>query len=209
MILMTPSFAQRPLNLWRMIKLVYFGNAATRILFPGVADFFKALQSGLHGHHGNPIFYVSSSAWNMYDVLSRFIEINHIPSGSLFLRDIEFSLQNLLSFSHAEHKREQIDPILQTYPELPFILIGDSGQQDPEIYEQVVSDYPGRILCIYIRNVSQDNSKRTQAFQEIATRIRKHDCEMILVPDSSTAAQHAAAQGWIQSDAVVTSTTHP
>jgi phosphatidate phosphatase APP1 len=187
-------------DLWRMIQLVYMGNAETRLPFPGVSKLYQALQAGNGGHTGNPIFYVSSSAWNMYDVFKRFMDIHEVPAGPLFLRDMELSLQNLLSFNHVDHKREQIDPLLQEYPDLPFILLGDSGQKDPETYRQVVSDYPGRILCIYIRNISDGNPERQQELDAIADQVEEMGSQLVAVPDTTAASEHAASQGWIQAD---------
>ena len=140
-------------DLLKMIRIVYLGSAESRRPFEGVAEFYMALQRGHVNQCCNPIFYVSSSAWNMYDVFARFMELNGIPKGPIFLKDIEFSLESLLSFTHEAHKLEQIEPIFERFPDLPFLLIGDSGQKDPEIYSSLAEKYPGRISGILIRDV--------------------------------------------------------
>lgn len=189
-------------DLWNMIRIAYLGNARTRVPFPGSSTLYRALQSGHQGSEGNPIFYVSSSPWNMYDLLARFMDIHELPAGPLLLRDIELSLHNFMSFSHSEHKREQIDPILQQYANLPFILVGDSGQKDPEIYAQIVRDYPGRILGIYIRNVSQEKPDRQRTLEAIAQSVQQQGSQLVIVPDTVAASQHAAQQGWIRPERV-------
>ena len=121
----------------KMIRIAYMGNAHSRKPFLGVEPFYKALQQGQEQSEGNPIFYVSSSPWNMYDLFDKFMSLNNIPNGPILLRDIELSPDNLTSFSHEGHKKEQIEPIFQRFPELPFILIGDSGQKDPEVPSRI------------------------------------------------------------------------
>ncbi|NEP15344.1 MAG: DUF2183 domain-containing protein [Leptolyngbya sp. SIO4C1] len=187
-------------ELLKMIRIAYLGNEHSRRAFAGVAPFYQALQQAEQA--GNPIFYISSSPWNMYDLFEKFMDLNQIPAGPILLRDIELSPANLLSFEHQAHKREQIDPILQRFSQLPFILIGDSGQQDAEIYAQMVQDYPGRILGIYIRNVTSDDAARQQQLATIAQQVRANQVEFELFPETVAAAKHAAAQGWIDHAAI-------
>ena len=183
-------------DLFKMIRIAYLGNAHSRRPFAGVEAFYQALQQ--KEEQGNPIFYVSSSPWNMYDLFEKFMHLNDIPNGPILLRDIELSLANLLSFSHSSHKREQIEPILERFPDLPFLLIGDSGQKDAEIYAQLVEDYPGRIMGVYIRDVSAGNEKRRREVDAIAQKITSQGVEFVLFPDTAKAAEHAAQQGWIK-----------
>ncbi|MGH7480534.1 MAG: App1 family protein [Longimicrobiales bacterium] len=201
----------------RMLRDVMFGNAHTRLPFDGVAAFYQALWEGVGGHRGptrNPIFYVSSSPWNLYDVLIHFLEIHRIPVGPLELRDWGFSLSGKSSGSlptaHREHKRLAIDRILTLYPDLPFILIGDSGQQDPEIYHEVVHDHPERILACYIRNVS-GHPERADAIDALAAEVRRAGSSLVLADDTADAAEHAAEHGWIhplEAEEVVVEAAH-
>ena len=179
-----------------MARKVLFGNAKTRVPFEGVSAFYDALQ-----HEQNPIFYVSSSPWNLYDLLLEFLETNDIPVGPIMLRDWGVSPTELLPTSHGDHKREAIDQILETYPDLPFILIGDSGQEDPEIYRGVVHDYPGRILAVYIRSVHEEEA-RSEKIQALAEEVEKAGSHLILAQDTLEAAEHAAAQGWISMESI-------
>lgn len=184
-------------NLLEMIWVVYLGNAYTRQPFPGVGSFYHALQRGQSGQAGNPIFYVSSSAWNVYDLFVRFMEINAIPRGPIQLRDIELAPDNLLSFRHELHKREQICPILEAFPDLPFILIGDTGQQDAEIYAQLAEEYPGRILAIYLRDVSSAESDRHATIGRLMKTPQEYGTDHLVFAHTSEAAHHAAQRGWM------------
>ena len=183
-------------NIRSLARQVLFGNAYTRLPFEGVAAFYEALRTG-----GNPLFYVSSSPWNLYDVLVEFMELNDIPLGPVMLRDWGLSATELLPTSHGTHKKEAIRQILETYPQLPFILIGDSGQEDPEIYSEIVHAFPGRILGIYIRDVNDDAARR-ESVQKLAHELQEDGSTLLLTADTGAAAAHAAAQGWIREDAV-------
>jgi phosphatidate phosphatase APP1 len=175
--------------------MTFMNNAYSRLPFGGVAAFYQALQKGMSGAEENPLFYVSSSPWNLYDLLIDFLTVNKLPKGPLFLKDYGFTHNKIFSESHAVHKPRQIRNILNAYPDLKFILIGDSGQHDPEIYAQVISDFPGRILAAYIRDVTAD--ERDVEVKKIAGDIQPHSVEMILAANSFGAAQHAEAAGFI------------
>src|SRR5687768_3167557 len=140
-------------DLLAMSRITFLNNARTRLPFAGVAEFYKALQLGRNGKRNNPFFYVSSSPWNLYDLLKDFLDLNEIPQGPLLLRDFGLQDNKFISTGHMGHKFKEIENILLTYPLLNFVLIGDSGQEDPKIYREVVKKYPGRILAIYIRDV--------------------------------------------------------
>ena len=182
-------------NKLKMILIVALLNERTRMPFKGVASFYRALQQGATGNEGNPIFYVSSSPWNLYVPLLEFFTIHDIPTGPLFLKDFGDHLL-FSSKDHRGHKMMQIDSILARYPHLPFILIGDSGEQDPEIYREIVRKYPNRIRVIYIRNVNP-NPARIQAIDTLIEEVRQTGSQLVLTPDSEFAAAHAAAEGLI------------
>jgi phosphatidate phosphatase APP1 len=182
-------------NKLKMILTVILLNEHTRKPFKGVAAFYRALHKGASGSEGNPIFYVSSSAWNLYSLLVEFLKVQEIPIGPLFLRD--FGDHLLLSSSdHQGHKMSNIKRILQAFPNLPFVLIGDSGEQDPEIYREVVKEYSGRIRVVYIRSVNRHPS-RIAAIDKLIEEVRQTGTQLVLAPDSEFAAAHAAAEGLI------------
>jgi phosphatidate phosphatase APP1 len=181
-------------SLLRMLKTILLENAHVRLPFEGVAAFYRALHRGV-----NPIFYVSSGPWNIYDLLAHVFEIRGIPAGPIFLQDWGLEEGQLIVRPHDDHKREQIDAIVGTYPSLRFILIGDSGQRDPEIYADVARHYGERICAIYIREVA--SGSRREAVTSIAEEIeREHGIPTLLVADTLAAAKHAAANGWVRDE---------
>jgi phosphatidate phosphatase APP1 len=182
----------------RAARMVLLENALTRLPFPGVAAFYRALERGATGGDANPIFYVSSSPWNLYDVIDGFLEAQRIPIGPLLLRDWDLGR---LSERHARHKGIVIREIFDTYPELPFLLVGDSGQEDPEIYAALVRERPGRVKAVYIRNVTPQ-AERLARIEALAREITAAGSTLVLADDTLAVARHAAMHGWIAADAL-------
>jgi phosphatidate phosphatase APP1 len=187
-------------DLLAMGKTVLLNNARTRLPFAGVAEFYKALQLGRNGKRNNPFFYVSSSPWNTYDLLMQFLDLNQIPAGPLLLRDIGLGGKTSLRGGHMGHKFKEIQQILEAYPQLSFVLVGDSGQEDPKIYREVVRQFPGRILAIYIRDVQLP--EREQIALDVSRSLMEDKVEMLIVDNTVEAAEHAAKIGLIFSEAI-------
>lgn len=183
------------------VRTVMLGNARTRLPFPGVAAFYQALEKGGDGARINPIFYVSSSPWNIHDIIADFMDIQRIPRGPINLRDWDIVLSALTSSRLGTFKEPVIREILQLYPSLPFILIGDNSQKDPEIYRRILDEFPGRILAIYIRNVDA-NPERSASVQALAKEVLAAGSTLILADDTYAAAQHAVEQGWITKESL-------
>jgi phosphatidate phosphatase APP1 len=182
----------------RAARLMLLENARTRLPFPGVAAFYRALERGKRGVPSNPIFYVSSSPWNLHDVIVDFLDAQEIPAGPMLLRDWDIGRAMLQT---REYKLAQIREIMRTYPGLPFILVGDSGQEDPEIYGAIVREFPGRVRAIYIRNVSQ-HPERSEVIRVLADEVAAAGSTLLLADDTLTAARHAAAHGWIAEESL-------
>jgi phosphatidate phosphatase APP1 len=167
----------------RMILTAALTNARTRKPFKGVAAFYRALHAGV-----NPVFYVSKSPWNLYAPIVECLAVQRLPEGPVMLRDFGFRTDK-------EHKRKAIEEILTTYPKLAFVLSGDSGEHDPEIYADIMRRFPAQVRAIYIRSV---NKKRISAIQALALEVAKTGCQLVLAEEAEAAAVHAAAEGLIQ-----------
>ena len=187
-------------SLLPMARATFLGNARIRLPFQGVAAFYRALHGGSTGQALNPMFYVSNSPWNLYDLLSDFFNLRGIPIGPvLFLRDWGLSDEGFLPTHTRKLKRVDVKRIMDAYPHLPFILIGDSGEEDPEIYAEAVSLYPDRIRAVYIRNVSRDPA-RIDRVKALAEEVVKAGSVLILAETTLPLAEHAAKAGWIHPD---------
>jgi phosphatidate phosphatase APP1 len=180
----------------KMAWIVVRNNAHTRLPFEGVAAFYRALQLGADGRSANPIFYVSSSPWNIYDMLDDFLNVHGVPPGPLFLKDWSLTVLG----KHKDYKLGVIRRLLSTYQDLRFVLIGDSGEEDPEIYLQTVREHPGRVMAVYIRDVT--SGERDAEIMAMADEARKLGTEMVAVPDTNAAAEHASSIGIVAPSAI-------
>lgn len=187
-------------NLLAMSRNTFLHNAYTRLPFAGVAEFYKSLQLGRNGKRNNPFFYVSSSPWNLYDLLVDFMDLNKIPEGPLLLRDFGLDKNKSGSSDHMGHKFHEINNIFTAYPHLNFVLIGDSGQEDPKIYREVVKRFPGRVLAIYIRDVQLADRERIAI--DISKELVEVNVEMVIVDNTVEAAKHAAERRLIFTEAI-------
>lgn len=142
-------------NRLRQAYLTLFGNAITRLSFEHTPELYQGIA---RAGAGAPFFYVSRSAWNIHALLDHFIREKGFPPGPLVLRDV--ALFNQPEKRHG-HKRREIERVFATYPGLPFLLIGDSGQADPTIYADVAAAHPGRVTAILIRDVSPPGRAQT------------------------------------------------
>ncbi len=191
-------------RLMAMVRQTMTGSALTRLAFPGSPELYRALAESGGEPDVNPFFYVSSSPWNLHDFLIHFLRHRGFPEGPLLLRDL---LGSSPQRSHVTHKLGRIAEVLDLHPDLPFVLIGDSGQHDPEIYADVVRQHPGRILAVYIREVRLDpGDGRVEA---VAETWDAH-VPLVVAADSAAVARHAAELGLVTletAEAIVAATS--
>ncbi|MDR2032993.1 MAG: DUF2183 domain-containing protein [Azoarcus sp.] len=136
---------------------------------PGMADWYREMagnEPGVFFH------YLSASPLELHPALSAFLREQAFPAGSLHLR--ESTTWRTLYANRRDsmaHKTGVLDRLAAVFPGRKFILIGDSGENDPEIYADFARRHPGQIIAIYIRNVSgeDENAPRyRQTFMGIA-----------------------------------------
>lgn len=178
----------------KMIWVTLSGSAFTRMPFEGTSELYHALAAGVSGRASNPVFYVSKSPWNLYDFLVDFLDHHQLPRGPLLLRDI-----GLREAPPVDHKSAAVRELLDTYPQLPFVLLGDSGERDPEIYLETAARYPGRIAAIYIRDLGGKNRKDDAdgRVRTLCERARVHGTEMLWLEHASQALSHARERGLV------------
>lgn len=175
---------------WRVLINTFFKRAASRKPLEGTTDLYHLLHRGPSGKNANPIFYVSHSPWNLYRYLELFLQTNNFPKGPVLLRSMA-SFKN--GKSEKPHKQHEILNILKTYPNLSFILFGDSGEKDADIYIDISKQNPKQVKAIYLRSVS--DSKRMARIQ---TLVDGHDVTPILVVnDSQEVVDHAKSNGFL------------
>lgn len=171
----------------KMIWVTLSGSPFTRLPFEGTDELYQALVAGRSGQAKNPVFYVSKSPWNLYDFLEDFMDYHQLPRGPMLLRDF-----GLRETPPLDHKTEAVRRILETYPRLPFVLIGDSGERDPDIYLTVAARYPGRVLAIYIRDLGGKHGSAGRA-EALCQKARELGTEMLWMEHARDALEHARA----------------
>lgn len=176
-------------------RIVLLDNASTRLPFPGVAAFYRGLREGTHADVTNPLFYVSGSPWNLYDLLAEFLQIQNVPAGPVFLKDWGIDEGKFIRQDTSAYKQDRIERLFDAYPRLGFVLIGDSGQEDPEIYRDIVFDHPGRVVAVYIRDVTVPS--RDEQVHAVARQVEAKGVPMILSDDTLPIAEHAARLGLV------------
>ena len=93
--------------------------------------------------------------------------------------------------------------MLSTYRELPFVLVGDSGQMDPWIYAELIREHPGRVRAVFIRRVGDEGEEKLAAIAELAREVREAGSEFVLAKDSREMARHAVSIGLLPASRVV------
>ena len=184
-------------------QLTFLHNAQTRKPLEGVAKLYQAFQRGAANSGPNPIFYVSASPWNLYDLLEDFFDLNEIPQGPIQLRDVKLNRASLSMDAGTHAKLGCVHDLIERYPQLQWVLMGDSGQIDADLYAQTIQKYPGKILAVYIRDV--DTATNTPLDKFVATHIERisgSGVPMLLVSDSNAIAEHARKLGLIASEEI-------
>lgn len=121
---------------------------------PGMADMYRSWESA-----GARFHYVSGSPWQLYPPLAEFIRDHNFPAGSFHMklfRPTDRSAKNLFG-SQIEYKKGEITALFEKFPRDHFILVGDSGEQDPTIYADIAREHPRQVLRILIRNVTDES----------------------------------------------------
>ncbi|WP_317039565.1 App1 family protein [Maribacter hydrothermalis] len=177
---------------WKVIINTMFKRATKRLQLEGASDFYMKLHNGKTGEEANPIFYVSHSPWNLYRYLELFLKTNNFPKGPILLRSMA-SFRMRRKNDEKPQKQREISNLLKAYPNLSFILIGDSGEKDGDIYQEISTLFPGRIKAIYLRTVN--HSKRMARIENLFSNFT--DIPFLMVNKTSEAIEHAKKNGFI------------
>jgi phosphatidate phosphatase APP1 len=181
------------------VRTTLFTPEHARAVVAGASEFYRALLAGARGP--GPIFYVSTGAWNLHAALQRFLLRHSFPDGPLLMTDWGPSEGWLFREASAAFKTRAITELFGEHPHLTWVLVGDSGQDDPAAYAAVARAHPGRVHAIYIREVTPASPQRSSRIRRLATELATIGVPLLLVPDSAAAADHALAIGLIDEEA--------
>ncbi|ODV88940.1 hypothetical protein CANCADRAFT_131456 [Tortispora caseinolytica NRRL Y-17796] len=122
---------------------------------PGVSDWYGEMRS-----MGASFHYVSNGPWQMFTNIYDMLNTLQLPPGSYHLRSYS-GLMNGIFEPVGQRKRGSLTRILSDFPQRKFILIGDSGESDLEIYVEMCCEFPDQILAVYIRDVTTSEGSQT------------------------------------------------
>jgi phosphatidate phosphatase APP1 len=176
------------------LRITLLTEVTDRAPLPGAAALYRALVCR-SGEAGLPVFYLSTSPWNLHEMLLEFLALRGFPLGPLLLTDWGPGRGNLFRMGAREHKLGLIRQILAEHPELNLLLVGDTGQLDPEIYAAAAQEFPGRIRGVYVRRTPGDGPARRAAVDALAAEVTAGGVPMLAVDDSVEIAEHAASLG--------------
>ncbi|MEJ8821087.1 App1 family protein [Variovorax humicola] len=133
---------------------------------PGMARKFRemAADSGTRFH------YVSGSPIQLYPPLADFLRDGGFPEGSVHLRESTTWRSLLTSDATRAHKLSVIESLMEDFPRRRFLLVGDSGESDPETYAELARRHPERVVAIVIRDVTQEgreSPRYASAFEDV------------------------------------------
>ncbi|MEM8723917.1 MAG: phosphatase domain-containing protein [Pseudomonadota bacterium] len=149
-------------------KRVMVQMPSERILVPGAREFYASLGGNSALEHTDlqarkrPIFYVSSSPWNLFPYLVTFKRERDLPLGPIMLRDWGFNRRTLGAEGHGSHKLEAISRVLDHYPDMRFALIGDDTQKDAIAFAAIIAARREQVAAVFIRTVSWANPNEAQ-----------------------------------------------
>ncbi|KAI9732332.1 MAG: hypothetical protein M1834_001539 [Cirrosporium novae-zelandiae] len=134
-----------------------FRNTFARELGDLTIDGVKEWYSKL-AEMGVSMHYVSNSPWQLYPLLFSYFSLAGLPPGSFHLKQYSGMLQGIFE-PVAERKKATLEKIMRDFPKRRFILVGDSGEADLEVYTDIVLANPGRVIGVFIRDVTTKQKK--------------------------------------------------
>lgn len=177
-------------NVGRKFWLSISKNAYSRRPFPGISEFYDKLTKS----KSDPVFYVSSSDWSLYDLIRDFLNHRDLPPGVMFLKDKHIHIKNIWKSGGGghTHKLDNIEFIFDLFPKMNFVLIGDSGQHDTEIYAEVLKNHPQRVRAIFIRIIGKVSEEKKDLLLG-----KKGNAAIAFVESSQEALEIAKQQGLV------------
>lgn len=176
------------------VKQTLTGSASTRRPIPGMAALYGGLQSAADSGALSSFYYLSTGPWNLYEMLTEFLDIRDFPKGVLHLTDWG-PQERYIMRSGKEHKRLSLTRLFASYPQTRFVLVGDSGQNDPYVYVEAARQHPGQVAAIVILDVGEHMADRAAELRTWQKDLAKEGVPFYFVADATAAANELVAHG--------------
>lgn len=185
-------------NFFKKIYILLFKNVNKRKIFKDVVPHYQALSfAGRNNKEEvNAFFYISSSEWNLYRFIVKFTRIHQLPRAVILLKDIKTGLADFFMSGRGDHdhKFQKIKHVLEFYPHLKYVLLGDDSQQDPILYEQICKIFPVTVKAVYIRQTGANKKETTKS---ILKNLENLEVSVCYFKESSEAIAHSKSIGLI------------
>ena len=186
------------LNPLKKLYVLLFKNVNKRKIYEDVVTHYQALSTAgrENKEEFNAFFYVSSSEWNLYRFITKFTELHELPKAVLLLKDIKTSLTDFFMTGRGNHnhKFDKIKHILEFYPNLEYVLLGDDSQHDPFLYEAICKIFPVTVKAVYIRQTGTSKKEKVTAVLKNLETLKVSVCYF---QNSSEAIAHSKMIGII------------
>jgi len=141
---------------FRMLGNTFLKNPAQRDAVPGTADLYARTLAVNPDPASAPLFYLSSSPRQLQTYLTGFLERNGYPRGVLFTRRLSLDREGYERLDSHAYKTARIEELLERLPDVTFVLVGDDGEHDPAVYQEIRQRHPTRIAAVWIRRANPD-----------------------------------------------------
>ncbi|WP_264536410.1 App1 family protein [Flavobacterium sp. N1736] len=186
-------------NIFKKIYILLFKNVNDRKVFKDVVPHYQALSSAgrYNKDEQNAFFYISSSEWNLYRFIVKFTKIHQLPRAVILLKDIKRGVTDFFMSGRGnhDHKFDKIKHVLEFYPNLKYVLLGDDSQHDPVLYERICKIFPVTVKAVYIRQTGKHKKESTQT---ILKNLESLEVSVCYFKDSSEAIMHSKSIGIIK-----------
>lgn len=180
-----------------VVRTVLLSDATARVPLTGAPELYRALVVRPGALPERPVFYVSTSPWNLAELLEDFLHRHGFPTGPLSLTDWGPGRSGLLRIGAHAHKLSALRRIAADLPGPRLVLLGDSGQADAEIYASFASEHPGRVAAVYIRRAGVQTAARRARLDASAAQLAAAGVPFVVADDSAAFLAHARAAGLV------------
>ena len=158
---------------------------------PGMGVLYERL---IRANPGAPVLYLSTGAWNVAPTLTRFLSRNLFPAGPLLLTDWGPTHDRWFRSGH-EHKKQSLTRLADEFPQIRWLLVGDDGQHDEDLYNTFASERASSIEAVAIRQLSNSEAVLAGGRSRDEEHSEKHGIRWIYAPDGAGLAELLADAG--------------
>ena len=182
------------------LRTALLEDALQRPALPGAPELYRELASTLEGP-SRPVVYISSSPWNLSEYLAGFLRRHRFPPGPFVLADWRPGHHGLSTTGTRAFKGAVLAELAAALPSCRFLLLGDSGQHDAQIYSDFALAHPTRVLAVYIRQAGDVTSAVAEHLDSCRRRLAPTGVDLVVVQDSGEVLEHARAAGLLETGA--------